>query len=54
MKQEKPNGDEAMKNLDNLVDKLFSVVESDIEKVKEVAEEAVDELLKPEKPTANE
>jgi hypothetical protein len=52
--QDKPDGDEAMKKLDNLVDKLFSVVKKDVEEVKEVAEEAVDEILKPEESSPDE
>jgi len=44
------NGDEAIKRLDDLVDKLFSVVKSDVAEVAEVAEEAADEILKPAEP----
>jgi len=37
-----------MKNLDNLVDKLFGVAKKEIEKVEELIEEVVEPTEKPE------
>jgi hypothetical protein len=54
MQDEKRGGDEAMKNLDNLVDKLFSVVKKDVEEVEEIAEEVATDILKPEEPEPGE
>jgi hypothetical protein len=49
MTQEKQSdGDDAMKNLDNLVDKLFGVVKKEAEKIEEAVEEVIEPTEKPE------
>ena len=50
MQDDKRNGDEAMKNLDNLVDKLFGVVKKGAEEIEEI----VEEVIEPEKPSPDE
>ncbi len=44
---DKHNGDDGMKNLDNLVDKLFNVVKKDAEQIEEAVEETVEPTEKP-------
>lgn len=41
MRPKNNNGDDPMKNLDNLVDKLFNVVKEDVEKIEEAVEDTI-------------
>ena len=47
MRRTKEDNESAMQRFENLASHLFSIAKDDIDKVEEVAKEAVDEILSP-------